>query len=129
MQRFSQFFVTTILVVFGLSLLPACASEDDGAGGGSGNDALTAPSDFVANVDASGAVQTSWVPGSGSQDMFMVMRVEQASSTTMMWDVAESETSYTDLTAESGMAYTYMVHARRGDEVSDPSNKVQVTIP
>lgn len=129
MQRLIQVTMIMVVVLFGLCLMPACGSDDGGAGGGTSNDALTAPTDFTASVDATGAVQTSWEPGSGGHDMFMVMRVEQASSTTMMWDVAETETTYTDTTAESGMAYTYMVHARRGDEVSSPSNKVQLAIP
>lgn len=108
------------LLLAATTLLPACAGDDSGA--------LTAPTDFTATYQ-SGVVHTTWMPGSGDQDMFMVMRVEETSSTTMMWKVPATQTSYDDSTPEAGKSYTYMVHAMQGEDVSEASNKVVVAIP
>jgi len=100
-------------------LLAGCSSEDD---------PLTAPTNFTATYDT-GVVHTTWEPGTG-EEMFMVMRVEQnTDNTTVTWNVPNTETTYDDSTAVSGTTYKYMVHAMAGQDVSEPSNMVMITIP
>jgi len=123
--------MTGSLVLSAAVALPACGGDDTGDGaGGSSTETLSAPSDFMATFDATAnAVHTSWAAGSGNMDMYMVMRVDQETTQTQMWQVPKTETTYDDTTAESGVTYVYMVHAMQGDMMSDPSNKVMVTIP
>jgi len=117
--------VASLLLLASPALVAGCAGDD-----GNGTALLVAPTDFTAAYDAgSGAVQTSW-SGSGGEDMFMVMRVEQnTDKTTQMWQVPATQTTYDDATAVSGTTYVYMVHAMQGEDISDPSNKVMVAIP
>ncbi len=122
MPKALRFFVIASLLLFAAPALgTGCAGDD-------GTDPLVAPTDFAATYD-SGVVHASW-SGSGGEDMFMVMRVEQnTDKTTAMWKVPATQTSYDDSTAVSGTTYVYMAHAMQGENISDPSNKVMVTIP
>jgi len=121
-----------------MPLLAASCGGSDGENGGQGGghadespSGLAAPTDFTATLigDAGALVRITWVAGSGSPNMFMVMRVEEAASATETWQVPATVTTYEDSTVESGNTYRYMVHAMRGEEVSEPSNMVTVTIP
>lgn len=106
--------------------LPACGGDDDSMS--SDPDVLTAPTKFTATYDA-GTVHMTWVPGSG-QEMFMVMRQEDGTmNPPMTWQVPATETSFDDTSPESGKTYMYMVHAMKGEDISDPSNMVMVAIP
>jgi len=111
--------VVTALVLLAAPLLLAGCSSDP--------EPLGVPTNFAATYDQ-GVVHTTWESG-GGEEMFMVMRVDTADSTTMTWNVPATDTSYDDDTAVSGATYRYMVHAMRGEDVSDPSNMVTLTIP
>ncbi len=117
--------VASLLLLATPALVAGCAGDD-----GNNTAPLVAPTDFTATYDAgSGAVQMTW-SGSGGEDMFMVMRVEQnTDKTTSMWKVPSTQTTYDDTTAVSGTTYVYMVHAMQGEAISDPSDKITVTIP
>ncbi len=120
MRNLTRSLAVAGMLLAGTTLLAACADDDSAA--------LTAPTDFTA-VYQGGAVKTSWTPGEGDPDMFMVMRVEDTTNTTMMWKVPATQTSYDDSTPEAGKTYMYMVHAMQGENVSEASNKVVVAIP
>jgi hypothetical protein len=124
MGKLSRGFVIVAVFLAAPILFAGCGDEDEPG-------ALVAPVSFTAVYDSgSSSVHTTWASGEGSQDMFMVMRVEQNTEfTTMAWKVDSTQTSYDDSTAQSGVTYVYMVHAMQGEDVSEPSNKVMITIP
>jgi hypothetical protein len=124
----------TALFTTPLLFLMGCGGEDDTdtdtMNAAETSDAvLVPPTQFTAAYD-NGMVHTTWVPSSDSQDMFMVMRMEDGATPPLVtWKVPATATSYDDTTPESGKTYMYMVHAMLGQEVSEPSNKVMVSIP
>jgi len=113
--------LTVVALACAPALLTACADDTSQA-------ALTPPVNFTATAQMDGSVQTTWEPGTGA-DMYMVMRVDPATSATVAFKVPSTETSYVDTTAAAATTYTYMVHSMQGDTVSEPSNKVMVTTP
>ncbi len=76
-----------------------------------------------------GGVHLTWRDNSSDEDMFMIMKKEGSGAFTTLPSLPANTTQYHDTATRSGRTYTYMVHAMRGSDISDPSNEVMITIP
>ena len=99
-----------------------------GGTGGSTTGKPNAPSMLTA-APLSGGAHLTWKDNSSDEDMFMIMRKEGSGSFSTLRMLPANTTQYHDTATMSGRTYTYMVHAMRGDTLSDPSNEATVTIP
>ena len=91
-------------------------------------DKPNAPSNLNA-VPLGGGAHLTWKDKSSDEDGFMIMRKEGMGAFMMVNMVPFNTTAYHDAPLTSGKTYTYMVHAMKGDTLSDPSNQAMVTIP
>ena len=104
-----------------------------GAGGSGGTGGMmggkpAAPSMLTA-TPLSGGAHLTWKDNSSDEEMFMIMKKEGSGSFATLTMVPFNTTQYHDTATMSGKTYTYMVHAMKGDTLSDPSNEAMVTIP
>ena len=106
----------------------AGGSAGMGGSGGSMGTKPNAPSMLTA-TPLSGGAHLTWKDNSSDEEMFMIMRKEGSGSFATSATVPFNTTQYHDATTMSGKTYTYMVHAMKGDALSDPSNEAMVTIP
>jgi hypothetical protein len=74
-------------------------------------------------------VHVTWQDNSSDEDGFLVMRKLGSQDFASIMTLPANSTQFHDSTASSGQTYTYMVHAKRGDELSLPSNQVTVEVP
>ena len=87
-----------------------------------------APSNLKA-VPLGGCAHVPWKDNSSDEDGFMLMRKEGAGAWTDIATVPFNTTAYHDAPLKAATTYTYMVHAKKGDVLSDPSNEAMVTTP
>jgi hypothetical protein len=90
--------------------------------------ALAAPTELSA-MPANGGVHLAWRDNSSGEEEFMVVRKDASASWAAVGDTAADATSFHDASVARGVTYTYLVHAMRGADTSEPSNQVSVTVP
>jgi hypothetical protein len=76
-----------------------------------------------------GGAHLTWRDNSSDEDMFMIMKKEGAGAFMTLTTVRANTTLHHDVATMSGRTYTYMIHAMKGEVLSDPSNEVTVMIP
>ncbi|MBI4815525.1 MAG: fibronectin type III domain-containing protein [Deltaproteobacteria bacterium] len=83
---------------------------------------LAAPTQLSAEV-AAGVVKLSWKDNSADEDGFLIMKQVDSGAYAELPMTAADTTSFQDAAVTAGKMYMYMVHAKRGAELSDASNE------
>jgi hypothetical protein len=90
---------------------------------------LVAPGEVVAVAAADGRVRLTWSYGSGGHDGFVIERATDSGPWLQVASVDGGATSFIDDGRVRGPVYHYRLRSFRGDDASDPSVAVSVTIP
>ncbi len=92
----------------------------------------SAPANLTAEADSCG-VNLNWDAPTTNTDTVTGYRVLRATgteaATTLVSDIASTDTAYSDSTAERGATYTYSVRALRSETASEASNQAEVEVP
>ena len=87
-----------------------------------------APSNLKA-VPLGGGAHLTWKDNSTDEDGFMIMRKDGMAAYMMVTTVPFNTTAFHDTPLTSKATYSYLVHAMKGDTLSDQSNEVTLTLP
>ena len=104
-------------------------SNEAGATPGALASAPGAPTGLTASAVSSTQVNLKWTPHPGNQIVYEIYRKTAGDSYLFINDVGPGASSFSDLYAAPGTAYTYRVRAVSLYLVSDYTNEMNVTTP
>ncbi|WP_421827111.1 cellulose binding domain-containing protein [Larkinella sp.] len=90
-------------------------------------DHLTAPTNLT--LSGNGQPALTWKDNADNETGFTIQRKAAGGSFTDLATVVANVTTFTDLTAQAGVTYTYRVYASNGRGKSAYSNTVELTTP